>query len=183
MKRIWMVVLLVVLAASAVQAQGLYIIPSASVDLGTNNYFRGGAATVQAIYDFGLAIGLEAKADYDLTFSVFDVPVLLTIGVGKGFWIGAGYTFAVGSPTLLINSTAVAWKVGNFPIPDTYEIGGNLFAIPVGIGTLTFPTTISYTMNGPVNASDPLSQSLGSLIGFLVGLKATIGVGLELKPF
>ncbi len=183
MKRVLLVVFLVALGVSAVQAQGLYLIPSASVDLGTNNYFRGGAATAQVIYDFGLGIGLKVQADYDLTFSIFDVPVLLTLGVGRSFWIGAGYTFAMGSPTLLINNSPVAWKVGSFPIPDTYEIGANLFSIPVGIGSLTFPATISYTMNGPVNANDPLSQTIGGLIGFLVGLKATIGVGLELKPF
>jgi hypothetical protein len=183
MKRILMVLFLVVLAVSAVQAQGLYVIPSASVDLGIGNYFRGGAAACQAVYDFGLAVGLEVKADYDTLFNVFNVPVLLTIGIGRGFWIGAGYTIAAGSPYLLANDGShVPWKVGAFPLPDTYEIGANLFSIPVGIGNLTFPTTISYTMNQAVT-NDAAAQAVSQLFGVFFGLKATIGIGLEIKPF
>jgi hypothetical protein len=97
--------------------------------------------------------------------------------------VGAGYTITAGSPYLVSGTSNVPWQLGALPVPNTYEIGANVFSLPLGVGTLTFPATISYTLNGPVNATDPLSQSLGSLIGFLVALKATIGVGFELKPF
>ncbi len=182
MKRILVVVFLIVLAASAVQAQGLYVIPSASVDLGINNYFRGGVAAVQCIYDFGLGVGLEVKADFDTMFNVFNIPILLTLGVGRTFWVGAGYTIAAGSGYVVGSGGNIPWKLGDFPIPNTYEIGANILAIPVGIGNLTFPLTISYIVNGPVT-NDALAQAFLSVAGFFMAFKATIGVGLELKPF
>ncbi|HET6487870.1 MAG TPA: hypothetical protein VFH83_15690 [Spirochaetia bacterium] len=187
MKKCVVVLLLLAVAVTAVQAQadkgpGFYVIPSAALAVGVNNYLRGGEAVCQALYDIGfLSLGVEVKADYDLTFNVFNVPMLLVVGFGRNFWLAAGYTLPAGSPSLTGTSGPIAWQLGGFP--NTYEIGLNVLRFPTGIGTITIPTTISYTVNGPTNANDPLFQALGMLVGALAGLKATVGVGLELKAF
>ena len=187
MKKCVVLLVLLTVAVSAAQAQadkgpGFYVIPSAALAVGVNNYVRGGEAVCQALYDIRfLSFGVEVKADYDLTFNVFNVPMLLVLGFGRNFWFAAGYTLPAGAPSLTGSSGAIPWQLGGFP--NTYEIGLNILHFPTAIGNITIPTTISYTVNGPVNADDPLVQALGMLLGALAGLKATVGVGLELKAF
>jgi hypothetical protein len=179
MKRLVLVIILSILSLTAVSASGFYVTPSAAVNVGIGNYLRGGAVAGQAFYDFGfIAVGLEVKADYDVGFNVFNVPMMLLIGFGRDFWIGAGYTLGIGSPSITgTNGTAIPWTYGGFP--NTYALGVNVFRLPLPFGALLVQSEINYTVNSPVNAAD--SAGLGMLIGALAGLKGSVGVGVEMK--
>jgi hypothetical protein len=182
MKKRALVLCLVVLAAAAVGAQGLYVTPSAALCVGVNNYLRGGEVVGMTVFDIGfLAVGIEAKADYDMTFNIANFPLLAIVGFGRNFWVGVGYTVPVGAPSLISSGSSIQWQLGTFP--NTFELGGNVLSIPIGIGNLTIPSTISFTTSSPINTSDPLVVSMGALISALAGLKATVGIGLEFKVF
>jgi hypothetical protein len=175
LKKTIVILILCVLATTAVSADtgpGFYLSPAVAIDLGINNVFRGGAVVAQAIGDLGfIGLGLELKVDYDITFNSMNVPMLLLLCLGRDFWIGVGYTLGIGSPSF----AGFTWKYGDFP--NTYEIGANIFRFDLPFGSLLAQSTISYTVNGPV---DP-TQGVAGFFGAIAGLKATIGAGLELK--
>jgi hypothetical protein len=180
-KLVLLVVLLGVMSVAAVSALGLYVTPGVDLNIGVNNIVKGGDAGGQLFLDLGLiAVGLEAKADYDATFNVANFPVLLLVGLGRNFWVGAGYTIAAVAPFILGTDgvTHILWEYGGFP--NTYALGANIFRIPTLIGGLVFQTELSYTLNGLSNPTDPLSASVGQLIAIFAGLKWSVGVGLEL---
>jgi len=180
MKKLVLVLVLAVVSVAAVSALDLYVTPSVNLNLGINDYFRGGAAGGQLFMDFGfIALGLEVKADYDTAFGNFNIPMMLLLGFGRNFWLGAGYTLGVGSMQITDASGNALWQYGGFP--NTFGLGFNIFRIPLGFGTLTFPAELTYTLNGAVDTSNPIVASLSGLVGFFLGLKASVGVGLEMK--
>ncbi len=179
MKKLVLVAILVFVSVVAVSALDFYVTPSANLNLGIGNYFRGASAGGQLFMDFGfLAIGLEVKADYDTAFGNFNVPIMLLLG-WRSFWLGAGYTIGVTPMNVTDSSGTVVWAYGGFP--NTYAMGFNLARIPAGPGAITIPIELSYTLNGPLNANDPIVQQLGAVAGFFLGLKASVGVGYEIK--
>jgi hypothetical protein len=174
MKRFVLVLVLCIVTISTSFAAGFYATPALSLDLGSNNYFRGVNLGGQAMYDLGgLALGVEVKADYDTWFSVFNMPLMLIVGFGRDFWIGAGYTVALGSPNVL----GAAWQLGGFP--NTYALGVNVIRLPLSFADLVVQSEISYTVNGAVDSSG--MYGLDILAAVIYGLKATAGVGLEFK--
>jgi hypothetical protein len=174
MKRAFLVLCLCFLSLGSVFAAGFYVSPSLSLDLGSENYFRGVNAGGQAMYDFGgIALGVEVKADYDMWFNVFNMPCMLIVGFGRDFWIGAGQTFALGAPEI----GGVAWKFGAFP--NTYALGVNIIRFPLPFAALLVQSEISYTLNGAVDSEG--MYGLDILVGIIAGLKATAGVGMEFK--
>ena len=181
MKKLVLVLLLAVASVAAVSAAGFYVSPSADVNVGINNYLRGASLGGQAMFDIGfLALGVEVKAEYDATFRVVDFPLLVILGFGRDFWLGAGYTIPVGDPSLLdANGASLPWELGAFP--NTYALGVNFLRVPVPFGAILVHSEISYLVNGPVDATDPLVVGLGQIIGVLVGIKGSAGVAVELK--
>ncbi len=175
MKKLVLVLVLAVVSVAAVSALDFYVTPGVGFDLALNNYFRGVTGSAQTFMDFGfLAVGLEAKADYDSYFNNFNIPILLLVG-WRNFWLGAGYTFSVTS----MNVGGYAWQYGAFPVPNVYALGANILRFPVSFGAILLQSEISYTLNGPVVSSG--YAGFDALAGFLFGLKAYVGVGLELK--
>jgi hypothetical protein len=180
MKRVTLILILIVVSVAAVPALDMYVTPSLNLNLGINNYFRGGSAEGQFFMDFKfLAVGLEVKADYDAAFGNFNIPVLLLVSYGRDFWLGAGYTIGVTPMTITDSSSSLAWGYGGFP--NTYALGFNILRFPLGFGILVLTTEITYTVNSPVYATDAGVAAFAGLVGFFLGLQASIGVGLEMK--
>jgi hypothetical protein len=174
MKRFVLVLSLCLLSLGSAFAMGFFVTPSLSLDLGSQNYVRGGCAGGQALFDIGgLAIGVEVKADYDAWFNVFNVPCMALVGFGRDFWIGVGQTLAVGAP----NVGGAAWRFGAFP--NTYALGVNVLRLPLPFAELLVQSEISYTLNGAVDSAS--MGGIDMIVAILTGLKATAGVGLELK--
>jgi hypothetical protein len=174
MKRFVLILVLCVVAVSTSFAAGFYVTPSLSADLGSSNYFRGFNLGGQAMYDLGgIALGVEVKADYDTWFGVFNMPLMLIVGFGRDFWIGAGYTVALGT----MDIGGYDWQFGGFP--NTYALGVNVFRLPLPFAELVVQSELSYTVNSAVDSAE--FGGLDILVAILYGLKATAGVGLEFK--
>ena len=186
MKKIVLVVLLCGLAAfafgqSANSGPGLYVTPSLNLNVSAQDYLRGGSVGGMALYDFGfIALGVQIYGDYDVAFGL-DLPMLLVLGFGRDFWLGVGQTVALGQMALADPSGTFGWAYGSFP--NTYLLGANLFRLNLGFANLVIPTTVSFTVNGPTDTTDPAVQGLGTLVGILLGIKGSVGVGLEFKAF
>jgi len=180
MKRLLLVWVLCSLALTSASARGLYVTPSASLDVAVDNYLRGVSVCGQAFYDFGgIALGVEVKTDYDTLFNVINFPVTFLLGFGRDFWLGVGYTMPASAPEVIgANGISHPWAYGGFP--NTYAMGVNVFRLPFPFGALLAQSEISYTLNTSTDLAN--TDSFGMLASFLYGLKGYIGVGLELGP-
>ena len=162
---------------------GIYIKPSAALDFGIGNYFRGGAFGGTVMFSTGgLWIGAEVIGDIDAGYNIVNFPIFLDIGLGHGFWIMVGQTFAPADPYLRTGNAQVIMKYANFP--NTFGLGAAPIGLDLGGTWLRFYSELTYTIIATKSASaadDQLVESTYVLPNILLGLKLYIGVSLELK--
>jgi hypothetical protein len=179
MKKVLPVLAFCVASVAVVSAAGLYVTPSADLSsgFGVSNYLRGGSVGGQALYDFGfIALGVDARADYDLAYNVFNIPLMLIVGFGRDFWLGVGYTIPLGSPSLrATDGSLAAWTFGGFP--NTWAMGANIVRLPLPFGALLLRSQISYIVTYPAG------QEYGAFDGMFIGFKAAVGIGLEMTLY
>lgn len=165
-------------AAEEEEKVGLVIRPYGAITLGVNDFLRGGGLGVQAKYHLGpFYPGVQLLVEYDVGFSVVDMPISVVLGLGPHFWLTAGWTIPFGTATL-VGDSVVEYSLG-----PTFGLGLDAWFLTfkVGPGTITPFTEISFVLATP-RADDPLTEGVGGLLGFLLGLKGYIGVAYELKP-
>lgn len=151
----------------------LYLSPGVYITGGSSNYFRGVAGCVDVKLDVFNTItpGLQLMMEYDGYFSTANLPIMLQLGFGPDFWIGAGTTISLTTPTI----AGVAYKLG--PFPNTYGLGFGIPILPLGEKlALKIAGQATYTVTIP---SDPSSAGLGALVGFLAALRVYAGVQLQ----
>jgi hypothetical protein len=169
------------IVVSALSANpGVKVSPFAAIDVGVNNYIRGGSAGGQLLYDFGgLALGLEAKFGYDMTYNNAHVPLLAVLGLGPDFYILAGQTFGLGDPYLK-GSDGSVWNYRYAGLLNTYGLGIKYLRTDLGFGSFAVGNEISYTSATPVTG-DPTVAAFGMLGAVLAGLKAEVYGSVELS--
>jgi hypothetical protein len=180
-KRAVVLLLIAVMGLSVASAGGigLTLRGQAAATVGIENYFRGGAVGGQVVYSlFGfLPIGLEAYAEYDTWFHVFQVPVNFVLG--RYFQILVGVVLPLGDPHIEGDvSSALSYAYGGFP--NNFGLGVN---IPfTGRGkplTIDGYAEVTYTLAHPVGSTSDLEEAFGSLVGVLMGLKGYVGIAVS----
>lgn len=181
-KAIFGIVLIVSLGTAAVAEEaGIYIKPEAALTLGIGNYFRGGAIGGTVMFSTGgLWAGVEVLGDFDAGYNVVAFPIFLEVGFGHAFWLMAGQTFSAVDPYLVANEAKAQMRYGTFP--NTFGLGVAPVSIPIGDSSLKIYSEITYTvMTAKDEYNNELVQAAYALSNALLGLKAYVGVALELK--
>lgn len=108
------------------------------------------------------------------------MPINLVLGLGRDFWILAGYTIPFGTPTLGKGEDAIEYTFGG--LPNTYGLGYQLLRFEAEEAPMAFGlfSEITWTMVSMTNADNELEAGLGNLAGMFAGLKGYIGVNIEL---
>jgi hypothetical protein len=156
---------------------GVYLNGGVSINAGVDgsNWFRGYSASGRVYLDLiGLTAGIEVKADMDTAWGNFaSFPVLLTVGLGRDFWVMAGQTIYTGDPTLVANGVTTSFDKNLFP--NTIGLGFNIFSIDLG-----FLRILPYVEALYVAPVSILSASFDAK-DILAGLKIYLGGSVELK--
>lgn len=191
MKRSILFVLLIVLTAAAVFAEGpekknYFFMLNARVApvVGLEDYLRGMAGSIQmSINLLFFRIGAEAILEYDTWFNTNQATFLAQLGFGKNFWLSAGYAFPLGdAPFTDIDGDTTEYIYGEFPIPNTFGLGFRVPVVDLGFARLGVASNLTYTYATPSDGSgDGFSiLNIGDfLLGILMQLKGYFAVEMS----
>lgn len=167
--------------AGAVFAEGksFHLRPAVGVTLGSSDYFRGAALGAHFQYNLlgiGLHLGAWTNASLDIFYENISLPIALSLGFGKDFYVLAGTTVDLSEAKNPV--TGSSSKVAGFF--NTFGLGLHIPIVPLG-ESLTLGAVIdaTYTLRDSTTGESEVSDALGMLGDILAGIKVNAMVSLE----
>ena len=181
MKKILIISLLALVSFAAfAEEDSLVIRPAAGVAVGSEDWFRGFVLGAHVQYNFlgtGIHIGAWTNVNYDLWYSNVSLPLALTIGFGKDFYLLAGTTIDLTEPKNPLTET-VADPVGTL---NTFGLGIHWELFPIGdLLRFGIVSELVYTNYVAESTGNALEDSLGGLVGILANIKVNAMASLEI---
>lgn len=143
---------------------------------GAGSVVTGGSLGGRISYNlFGVYPGLELKFEYDASLKAFTIPLQLTFGLTKKFWISAGTTFAFTDAELSAGGSVRRFDIGGSSFLNTFGVGYKLLTFraagvkPGVFAGLTYTRLVPDETAAPAFFTD-LAAGLKGYIGVNVGL-------------
>jgi probable lipoprotein NlpC len=143
---------------------------------GAGSVVTGGSLGGRISYNlFGMYPGLELKFEYDASLKAFTIPLQLTFGFSKNFWVSAGTTFAFTDAELTAGGSVRRFDIGGPAFLNTFGMGWKLFNFRVAGVKPGVVAGLSYTRLVPDESAAPafftdLAAGLKGYVGVNVGL-------------